>query len=93
MSLHEVSIRDSCVGTQGDIWIVPKAHSSALHPFSSDAFFSQLPTSEDDDFFHAPPPPGSVDTACEANLIMLPVRAPFCPKTAFLALSSDCTVR
>ena len=39
------------------------------------------------------PPTGSVDTACEADLIMLPLRAPFCPKSAFLALSSDYTVR
>lgn len=30
------------------------------------------------------PPTGSVNTACEAALIRLPLRAPVCPKTPFL---------
>ncbi|MEJ2723655.1 MAG: hypothetical protein P8175_03235, partial [Deltaproteobacteria bacterium] len=31
------------------------------------------------------PSPGSVDAACEAVLIRVPVSAPVCPKTAFAA--------
>jgi len=37
------------------------------------------------------PPTGSVDTACEAALIRLPLRAPVCPKSPFLALPSGST--
>jgi hypothetical protein len=34
---------------------IPKAHSPPVQPFSSDAFFSQLPAVEEDDFSLAPP--------------------------------------
>jgi hypothetical protein len=33
----------------------PRAHSPPVHPFSSDAFFSQLSAFEEDDFSQAPP--------------------------------------
>ena len=33
----------------------PRAHSPPVQPFSSDAFFSQLPAFEEDDFSRAPP--------------------------------------